>query len=177
MTENLNPDSEKIETVDLVEDKKVSELETVEVEDTLDKDKVVSVEDVVESKPVVTKPASEIVKGIPRKVDIDVVRDSLPEPAGPAVVGFGERDDVVLSSLVYVPNNRTKSLSVYHLQRRLNELGYPEGFRDRTGSYGDLTSVAVAKFQRDKGLTVTGRVNKETAEAIFDGDPNVQIVD
>ena len=122
-------------------------------------------------------PAPEVVRGIPQKVDIEAVRESLPEPAGPAVVGFGEHDDVLLSALVFKENNHTRSLSVYHLQRRLGELGYSEGTRDRSGSYGDMTSVAVAKFQRDNNLEISGHVNKDTAEAIFADDPNVQLVD
>jgi hypothetical protein len=127
--------------------------------------------------PVVPTPAPEVIKGIPQKVDIQAVREALPEPAGPAVVGFGEHDDVFISALVYKENNHTKSLSVYHLQRRLGELGYSEGTRDRSGAYGDMTSVAVAKFQRDNGLAISGHINKETAEAIFAGDPNVKLVD
>jgi hypothetical protein len=131
------------------------------------------------SKPAVDpiKPPPEIIKGIPKKVDIEAVRQALPEPAGPSVVGNGEHDDVHISSLVFKTNNQSRSLSVYHLQRRLKELGYHEADRDRSGSYGDLTAVAVAKFQRDKSFEINGLVNRETAEAIFDGDPNVKLVD
>jgi len=165
--ENLDKEPEDLtvsETVDLATESDLTNVDAVEPE-------------VKEEAPVIAKAAPEVVKGIPQKIDIQAVRESLPEPAGPAVVGFGEHDDVLLSALVFKQNNHTRSLSVYHLQRRLGELGYSEASRDRSGSYGDLTSVAVAKFQRDNDLEISGHVNKETAEAIFAGDPNVQLVD
>jgi hypothetical protein len=165
--ENLNKESEEstvLEPIDSVVEPDLTNVDAIEPETK-------------KEAPVVAKATPEIVKGIPQKIDIQAVRESLPEPAGPAVVGFGEHDEVLLSALVFKQNNHTKSLSVYHLQRRLGELGYTEGTRDRSGSYGDMTSVAVAKFQRDHNLEISGHINRETAEAIFDGDPNIQLVD
>lgn len=163
----LTPTPEESSTPEAVES--VLDTNTTDVDD--------STIEALPTPPVVSKLPSEVVKGIPQKVDIQAVREAMPEPAGPAVVGFGERDDVLISALVLKQSNHTKSLSVYHLQRRLGELGYSEGTRDRPGSYGDLTSVAVAKFQRDHNLAISGHMTRETAEAIFDGDPNVQLVD
>jgi hypothetical protein len=165
--QDLTPTPEELNTPEAVEDVVDSNLTNVN-DSTLEATPV---------PPITPKLASEVIRGIPQKVDIEAVREAMPEPAGPAVVGFGERDDVLISALVFKQNNQTKSLSVYHLQRRLGELGYSEGTRDRPGSYGDLTSVAVAKFQRDRGLTISGHMDRITAEAIFDGDPNVQLVD
>lgn len=54
---------------------------------------------------------------------------------------------------------------VKSLQQRLNELGYFTG--DSTGSYGDNTTRAVTRFQRDNGLTETGSVDPATYEALF----------
>jgi hypothetical protein len=165
--QDLPPTPEELSIPEAVEDVVDSNLTNVD-DSTLE---------VLPTPPVAPKITPEVIRGIPRKVDIEAVREAMPEPAGPAVVGFGERDDVLISALVFKQNNQTKSLSVYHLQRRLGELGYSEGTRDRPGSYGDLTSVAVAKFQRDHGLTISGHMDRITAEAIFDGDPNVQLVD
>lgn len=96
-------------------------------------------------------------------------------PGATAVVGNADTDEVFLSKLEYRAYAR-KSLSVHHLQRRLNDLGYTEAYADRDGWYGDLTHDAVARFQIDHNLQASGLVDAETAQAIFDGDPNVTLV-
>lgn len=97
-----------------------------------------------------------------------------PAPAGPAVVSDNEVDDVLLSACVYKNLYARKSLTVHHLQRRLNELGYTEAFADRDGYYGDLTKMAVARFQEDSGIDGDGIVDAPTLLAVFKGDPNVK---
>jgi hypothetical protein len=97
-----------------------------------------------------------------------------PAPAGPAVVSDNEVDDVLLSACVYKNLLARKSLTVHHLQRRLNELGYTEAFADRDGYYGDLTKMAVARFQKDSGIEGDGIVDGPTLLAVFKGDPNVK---
>jgi len=97
-----------------------------------------------------------------------------PAPAGPAVVSDNEQDDVLLSSCVYKNELSRKSLTVHHLQRRLNELGYTEAFVDRDGYYGDPTKMAVARFQKDTGIEGDGMIDAPTFLAVFKGDPNVK---
>jgi hypothetical protein len=97
-----------------------------------------------------------------------------PAPAGPAVVSDNEQDDVLLSSCVYKNEYARKSLTVHHLQRRLNELGYTEAFVDRDGYYGDPTKIAVARFQKDTGIEGDGMIDAPTFLAVFKGDPNVK---
>jgi peptidoglycan hydrolase-like protein with peptidoglycan-binding domain len=92
-----------------------------------------------------------------------------------AVVGPGDTDTVKLSALVYKNIHQRKSLSVHHLQRRLNELGYAEAYADRDGFYGDLTAQAVGKFQQDNDLDVTTFADAPTIEKIFKDDPNVTL--
>lgn len=92
-----------------------------------------------------------------------------------AVVGTGETDTVQLSAIVYKNIHQRKSLSVHHLQRRLNELGYTEAYADRDGFYGDLTATSVGSFQSDHDLEVTARADQPTLEAIFKDDPNVSL--
>lgn len=99
----------------------------------------------------------------------------VPVQRATAVVGDADTDEVFLSRLVYKAYAK-KSLSVHHLQRRLNELGYPVAYSDLDGWYGELTHEAVAQFQIDRGLQASGLMNAETATAIFDGDPNVTLV-
>jgi hypothetical protein len=113
---------------------------------------------------------------IPVAVDINKVYEALPEPAGPAVVGMGEVDDVYLSSCIFKNVKSRKSLTVHHLQRRLVELGYTEAGFDRDGYFGDTTLLAVTRFQSDRDkLEQTGSLDEATFRAIFKGDPNVRV--
>jgi peptidoglycan hydrolase-like protein with peptidoglycan-binding domain len=114
---------------------------------------------------------------IPVYISPEEVYNRLPQPAGPAVVGLGEVDDISLSQCSYKNVNNRKSLSVYHLQRRLSELGYKNADADPKGYYGDLTMVAVAQFQADRGMDGAGTLNAESFAAIFEGDPNVKIIE
>jgi hypothetical protein len=113
---------------------------------------------------------------VPVAVDINAVKDALPEPAGPAVVGNGEVDEVFLSACVYRNVNAQKSLTVYHLQRRLAELGFVEADLDKQGFFGGATKLAVKNFQASKKLDVTGVVDAVTFKTIFKGDPNVKVI-
>jgi hypothetical protein len=123
------------------------------------------------------KPAPKVVlrgKGtVPIPSALVALRD---EPAGPAVVGNGAVDDVLLSACVYKNIYVRKSLTVHHLQRRLTELGYSEASLDKDGYYGDITKTAVARFQEDKKIEGNGIIDAPTFLAIFDGDPNVNPV-
>jgi peptidoglycan hydrolase-like protein with peptidoglycan-binding domain len=53
---------------------------------------------------------------------------------------------------------------VVHLQQRLIALGYLQG--TATGTYGPLTEAAVKKYQKAKGLTQTGYVERVTRAAL-----------
>ena len=97
-----------------------------------------------------------------------------PAPAGPAVVSDNEVDDVLLSACVYKNLHARKSLTVHHLQRRLNGLGYAPAYADRDGHYGDLTKMAVARFQKDNKIEGDGLIDGPTFLAVFKGDPNVK---
>jgi hypothetical protein len=114
---------------------------------------------------------------VPVPVDLDAVRAAAPKPAGPAVVGNDAVDTVSVAAVVYKNLYARKSLSVHHVQRRLAELGFVESYRDRDGYYADHTRVAVSRFQTDRGLTVTGLLDRRTAEVLFEGDPNVRLTD
>ena len=125
----------------------------------------------------IPKPTPPRTSVVPIPVTIEEIYSSLPEPAGPAVVGLGERDDVSLSSCVYKNVYARKSLTVHHLQRRLTELGYVEASRDKDGYYGDLTRFAISKFQAANGIDGDGLIDAATFSLVFKGDPNVRIVD
>ena len=51
-----------------------------------------------------------------------------------------------------------KTSTIVKVQKKLNKLGYKCGKAD--GSYGAKTKGAIKKFQRKKGLTVNGKIDK-----------------
>lgn len=161
MSEELKPEAE------------VVAVEVAAVEEAVVVEEVVA-EPVLEEKPT-PKPLPVRVT-VPVAVDIDAVKDALPEPAGPAVVGNGVVDEVRLSACVYRNVNAQKSLTVYHLQRRLAELGFVEADLDKQGFYGGPTKLAVKNFQASKKIEATGIMDAVTFKAVFKGDPNVKVI-
>jgi hypothetical protein len=128
--------------------------------------------EVEEPKPVaVEEPEPEPVV-VPEVEPIPVVA----KPAEKHVVGTGDTDDVYLAKCVYKNIYERKSLTIHHLQRRLEELGYKDVVGDKDGWLGELTMISVEKFQKDKGLAATGKVDAETFKKIFEGDTNVNVV-
>lgn len=57
---------------------------------------------------------------------------------------------------------------VTDLQRRLKLLGYDIGAKDVDGFFGLDTEDAVRKFQQDRGLLVTGVIDRETWQELVD---------
>jgi peptidoglycan hydrolase-like protein with peptidoglycan-binding domain len=112
----------------------------------------------------------------PVAVTREDIENYLPTPAGPAVVGTGVVDDVVLSSCVYKNDANRRSLTVYHVQRKLIELELLQDGLVKAGYYGDLTKQAVAVFQANNNIVGDGLMNAETFTALFEGDPNVRVV-
>lgn len=99
-----------------------------------------------------------------------------PPPAAPAVVSRNKSYDLVkLSAIVYKNPVSKRSISVWHLQRRLAEWGHIGGLADRSGWYGDKTKNAVLEFQTALGLKATGIVDAETLTRVFEGDTNVKV--
>lgn len=167
----LTPEVEVIPEPVAVEPEPIA-VEAVEPEPTPEPEPVV---EIVPEPVVVATPKK---KGTtPIQVNIDDIRAELPEPAGAFVVGNGVVDNVSLSKIVYKNEVARKSLSVHHLQRRLNELGFVDAYKDRDGYFGLPTRNAIAKFQEANKLHPSGTVDKELLELLFKGDPNVKVVD
>jgi pyruvate/2-oxoglutarate dehydrogenase complex dihydrolipoamide acyltransferase (E2) component len=103
-------------------------------------------------------------------------RERTPSRPGKTVSGQPV-DEVRLATCVYKNKNARKTLSVYHVQRRLVELGYREADSDKSGWYGDLTRSSIRAFQSDEGLPGDGTMNAETLDRLFFDDPNVTVVD
>ncbi len=51
-----------------------------------------------------------------------------------------------------------KTATVKKVQNKLNRLGYKCGRAD--GSYGSKTKSAIRKFQKKKGISINGKINK-----------------
>jgi N-acetylmuramoyl-L-alanine amidase len=64
-----------------------------------------------------------------------------------------------------------RGYAVSDIQRRLKKLGFKE--LDNDGIFGSLTSEAVAKFQQDRGLLVSGFVDDETWQDIVEASYSV----
>jgi hypothetical protein len=126
--------------------------------------------EVEEPKPVVVEEPKP--EPVPEVKPIPVVA----KPAEKHVVGTGDTDDVYLAKCVYKNIYERKSLTIHHLQRRLEELGYKDVVGDKDGWLGELTMMSVEKFQQDKGLAATGKVDADTFSKIFEGDTNVNVV-
>jgi peptidoglycan hydrolase-like protein with peptidoglycan-binding domain len=109
-------------------------------------------------------------------VDMNKVREALPKPATPFVVSGKEVDDVSLSAMVYKNPLNRKSLSVHHLQRRLNELGFTSAFLDKDGWLGDGTKIAIEDFRKSKDLPNSGLIDAETLKVLFEGDAGVNLI-
>lgn len=88
----------------------------------------------------------------------------------------GNYTDEVLASRLIPDGSKKKSLSVVHLQRRLRDLGFTEGYYgDRDGQLGVPTLRSIAAWQTANKLP-EGNLTHEQIEALFDGDPNVTVV-
>ena len=137
----------------------------------------------VEPEPVVPTPApipEPVVVPEPQPaVVVEPVVEVKPPKAKPsprAAVSGKAKDEVFLANCVYKNTYARKSLTVHHVQRRLAELGYSEAYADKDGWLGDLTKLAITKFQKDKGLNATGNMDADTFTKLFDGDDNVLVV-
>lgn len=109
---------------------------------------------------------------IPAEVPVEVPQQM---PVVNAAV-TGMTDEVYLSKCVYENKFERKSLTIHHLQRRLEELGYKDVVGDRDGWLGELTMTSVNKFQEDRGLDVTDKsIDANTFTMIFSGDTNVNV--
>jgi hypothetical protein len=128
--------------------------------------------------PVMVEEPKPVVVEEPKPEPVPEVKPApvVAKPTGNHVVGKGDADDVYLAKCVYKNMYERKSLTIHHLQRRLEELGYNDVVGDKDGWLGELTMMSVEKFQKDKGLAATGKIDADTFRKIFEGDSNVNVV-
>jgi hypothetical protein len=65
---------------------------------------------------------------------------------------------------IYTYGNLLPDQVVYNVQRALQQLGYYSG--NLTGSLGSSTRAALAAYQEDAGLAVTGAIDADTVQAL-----------
>jgi peptidoglycan hydrolase-like protein with peptidoglycan-binding domain len=118
---------------------------------------------------------------VPVPVDIEQVIAKLEaeavKPAGPFVIGNAEVDTVKVSAIKFKNLSARRSISVYHTQRRLKELGYASAGSDREGFYAEGTLAAMKKFQEDSKIDGEGMPDLKTLKKLFKDDPNVKVED
>lgn len=147
------------------------ERKPIEVEEVIEVSEAEVVEQTIEA-PLAVEEVVEVAPEI-----IAPVAVSVPVPATTyAVVSGGHIDPVHLSKCVYKSITHKRSLTVHHLQRRLNEWGYVDAYLDKDGYFGDLTLKAVNQFRKDRGLGSDLAMDADTFSAIFEGDTNVSVV-
>lgn len=97
-------------------------------------------------------------------------------PSAPnAAVGGTAVDSIRYSAAKPTPKNGPrKSLTVYHVARRLYEHGHTEAWSE--GIYGNLTRASVSNWQAERGDEPTGILTRKQFEDLFKGDPNVEVV-
>lgn len=97
-------------------------------------------------------------------------------PSAPnAAVSGAAVDPILYSRAVPTPKNGPrKSLTVYHIARRLYEHGHTEAWSENI--YGKLTRSSVSAWQTDRGDEPTGILTRDQFLALFRGDPNVSAV-
>lgn len=146
--------------------------DAVEAESVVESAPAVVVEPVVEE-PKVAVVAEALVAPVPNETKKSGARRA--SPLG-AVVSGEVTDNVSLASCVVKNKFARKSLSVHHVQRRLEELGHKDAAADRDGWYGDLTMKAVKDYQAAEGLEASGVVDMATLISLFHDDPNVVVI-
>lgn len=96
-------------------------------------------------------------------------------PTTYAVVSNDLVDTIHASKVIVHNKSQKKSLSVHHVQRRLNEWGFTTAYLDKDGYCGDHTVSAISAFQAKVGVSSTGIPDYDTLALLFEGDTNVKL--
>lgn len=79
--------------------------------------------------------------------------------------------EIHLGEVIYMRNIANENENIAELQRYLREIHHADGsvpLVNPDGIYGSETADAVRKFQSDNGMTVTGRADFSTWNAIYE---------
>lgn len=92
-----------------------------------------------------------------------------------SVVSGGSTDPIYYSKAKIPSRGEARnSLSVLHVQRALAFAGVAVG--SPTGRYDSVTQSAVSAYQSSVGEEPTGVLTRKQFVALFEGDPNVEVI-
>lgn len=91
--------------------------------------------------------------------------DGTPGPTTPPNNNTTPNSTEKLPPVLAVPEKLTGT-EIQRLQLALMALGYKVGSTNDDGKWGKNTKAGIEKFQKDNNLTVTGKFDKETVDAI-----------
>jgi len=138
------------------------------------------------AKPAATRPRKTVASKIsapapetkePRQESVAPAAKAEPAAATPtpyaAVSGKGADPIVYSQAKPSGKNGPRRSLTVYHVQRRLYEAGFRDGYSEVP--YGKLTLHSVKEWQESKGHNPTGVLTRHEFRELFEGDYNVEL--
>lgn len=99
-------------------------------------------------------------------------------PVAPAVVEEVAPTEVVevyADKIIFKNKLAKKSMSVWQVQRRLNDLGYTAVRKEKAGFYGDITQAVVDAYRAENKLG-TGGIDEKFLKALFKGDKSVKLI-
>ena len=130
---------------------------------------------------------ADVVVEVDAEVVAEVVKEVVKVPAqkktiakqkpvrGPHTITENNRDVLDVNQIVVKNIFRKKSLTIHHIQRVLNELGYTSVNADPDGFYGDGTLDAVRAYQAQTKNDVTGVLTKEQLTLLFEHDDSAVV--
>lgn len=128
-----------------------------------------------------------VIADIAVEVVADVVADVVKVPAPKKTTGKSKmirgqhtitdnfRDTLHFDQVIIKNVFRKKSLTIHHIQRVLNDLGYTSVNADPDGFYGDGTLDAVRTYQAQTKNDVTGVLTKEQLTLLFEHDDSAVV--
>lgn len=95
------------------------------------------------------------------------------EEVAPSVVGAVV--EVFADKIIFHNKKAKKSMSVWQVQRRLNDLGYTAVRKEKAGYYGDITQAVVDAYRAENKLGA-GQIDEKFLKALFAGDKSVKLI-
>lgn len=109
-------------------------------------------------------------------VAVEVVEEAEPVVVAEEVASFaGVVVDVFEDKIIYENRKNRTSMSVWQVQRRLNELGYQSVRQAKPGYYEAVTLSAVQAYRLDKKLGAGG-IDAKFLKSLFAGDKSVNLI-
>ena len=109
----------------------------------------------------------------PEAIVEEVVAVPSPEPT--VTPTNAEVVEVYADKIIYKNKMAKRSMSVWQVQRRLDELGYNEIRKAKAGYYEEITQGIVDDYRADNKLGA-GQIDEKFLKALFKGDKSVKLI-